>query len=142
MLLLPLPALPKPSLYHRSKGPRSPHASREQKILDTTMDSSRRLALPPELRVMIYAYLGPPTIAHERDYCGLRQTCRLLRNEYDGETVRLLRRAYQHANPANSITLSGPDLRSLELKIQHDSLELQHGESRLLPDFHCFALRL
>jgi hypothetical protein len=95
------------------------------------MDSSRLLALPPELRMMIYAYLRPYTIAHTRDYCyhrpsaiaharrycGLRQTYRFLQNDYDGELLRLLRRAYQHTNPGYSFTLSGLDMRNLELKI-------------------------
>jgi hypothetical protein len=97
------------------------------------MDSSRLLALPPELRIMIYAYLGPPTTARVRVYCGLRQACRLLRNEYDGEVVRLLRLIYQHAKPSYSFTLSSPDLRSLELRVQHDA-------SRPLPDFRSFIL--
>jgi hypothetical protein len=85
------------------------------------MDSFRFFALPPELRVMIYAYLGPPTIANTPDYCGLRQTCRLLRNEYDNEVLRTLRRAYQRANSGYSFTLFSLDLRSLEVRLQYAS---------------------
>jgi hypothetical protein len=99
------------------------------------MDRFRFLALPPELRVMIYAYLGPPTIANTPDYCGLRQTCRLIRKEYDSEALRALRRAYHRANPGYSFTLSSPDLRSLEVRLQYDA-------EQPLPDFRFFNLIL
>jgi hypothetical protein len=71
------------------------------------MDSFRFFALPPELRVMIYAYLGPPTIANTPDY--------------DNEVLRTLRRAYQRANSGYSFTLFSLDLRSLEVRLQYAS---------------------
>jgi hypothetical protein len=99
------------------------------------MDSFLFLALPPELRVMVYAYIGPPIITNTPEYCGLRQTCRLIRNEYDNEALRALRRAYQRAKLGYSFTLFSPDLRSLEVKFQYDA-------AQPLPDFRSFNLIL
>jgi hypothetical protein len=106
--------------------------SQEHYLPDTAMDGSRLLALPPELRIMIYAYLGPPTIAHTRNYRGLRQTCRFLRIEYDVGVLKFLRREYQNTSRGYMFIISSPDWRSLEIRIEHDA-------SQPLPDFRSFS---
>jgi hypothetical protein len=95
------------------------------------MGSSRLPALPPELRLTIYPYLGPPTITHTHNYWGLPQTCRLLQLEYDDEILRYVRRKYQNTNREYVFTISSPDWRSLKIRIEHDA-------SQPLPDFRSF----
>jgi hypothetical protein len=58
---------------------------------------SRFFDLPPEIRVMVYQALiaDPDRLPEISVYAGLRQSCRLVREEFDYEIMPLLRQ-YQH----------------------------------------------
>ncbi|KAF1828778.1 hypothetical protein BDW02DRAFT_634940 [Decorospora gaudefroyi] len=53
------------------------------------------LDLPPEIRIEVYLYLAP-TVTHRRNYTGLRQTCRLIRQEYGYEAKEEMYVEFHH----------------------------------------------
>jgi len=63
--------------------------------------------LPPELRVEIYSYLLPH-IVYPCESASLRQTCHLIRDEFDYEALAYLQSMYRKAR--------------LELAVSHISL--------------------
>jgi hypothetical protein len=60
--------------------------------------ASRFLTLPAELRLQVYEYLRPPH-AFPSAYSDLRGTCRQLREEFDHEALKAIRRQYDTKIP-------------------------------------------
>jgi hypothetical protein len=82
------------------------------------------LALPAELRAMVYCHLLP-TVAESQVYLGLRVSCSTMQREFDHEALHTLRCQYQHAiaaNPDLPLTIDIPtcfkDVRTLRLRIK------------------------
>lgn len=65
--------------------------------LSSTSSVVSFLAVPAEVRVEIYKYLLPGPGQYASDYNGLRNSCRLVREEYDFEAQKVIPSTYDNA---------------------------------------------
>jgi hypothetical protein len=80
----------------------------------------------PELRIMVYSYFLPTIDCQvpfkqfcKRPFVGLRQSCRVIKNEIDHETLRLSCRLIRRANPEYALSVHGLDMCELKTVIQN-----------------------
>ena len=103
------------------------------------MSSFSFLALPAELRVMIYRYLIPTHYYNIGPcYMNIRATCRAIHDESDHEATRTLRDVIREKNPGHALMLSAVSPHRMKMMVRRDtSLPLPDKSSMgvLLEDF-------
>ena len=88
------------------------------------------LALPPELRVMVYAYFLPTNdhenpfrLLRKRPFVSLRQTCQVVKQEIDYEALRLSCLLVLRENPDYALSVSVLDMQQLKMVIRNKAAQ-------------------
>lgn len=86
------------------------------------------LALPPELRIMIYSYFLPTSdgkkpfqLLGKQPFVGLRRTCRIIKHEIDYEALRRSCRLIRRANPNYTLSVGALDMRHMNMVIRNEA---------------------